>query len=133
MQWLWQRDVHIGFDSSDGTTPGTPPAHIYNWTAGYTQGATSITISSGSLIVANQTMLVLDQCDTGFTGTPCAGTAIDNSGFYVCGERHRGSQWLQYGWAGYRIRKAASLSDGSRHRNGVFTGMRQFWIDGGHD
>jgi hypothetical protein len=76
----------IGFDSSDSTTPGGPPSTIYNWTAGYSQGATSITISNGTGIVANQTMLVLDQCDTGYTGVPCTGSSVDNSGFFECGD-----------------------------------------------
>lgn len=37
-----------------------------NWTGGYTQGATSITLDSAP---PTNTPIVLDQCDTGFTGT----------------------------------------------------------------
>ena len=74
----------IGFDSSDGTYPTQPPAHIYNWTAGYSQGGNSIVLSSGANIVANSTMIVLDQCDTGYTGAPCTGAAIDNGNYFVC-------------------------------------------------
>lgn len=81
----------VGMSSSDSTYAGQPPAHIYNWTAGYAQGATSITISSGTAIVANQTMLVLDQCNTGLSGAACTtGTNTDNGGFFVCADQYSG-------------------------------------------
>jgi hypothetical protein len=76
----------LGFESSDGTYPAQPPTKIYNWTAGYAQGATSITLSSGAGIVANSTMVMLDQCETGYAGAPCTGSAKDNGNFYVCGD-----------------------------------------------
>jgi len=41
-----------------------------NWTAGYSQGATTITLDNVSGIVPNLTPIVLDQCDTGLTGSP---------------------------------------------------------------
>lgn len=77
----------VGFESSDGTYPGqsmTPS----NWTSGFAKGSTSITLSSGANINANSTMLVLDQCDTGYSGAPCAGSAKDNNGFYVCSDSY---------------------------------------------
>ncbi len=40
-----------------------------DWTAGYSQGTTQITLSSVSGIVANLTPIVLDQCNTGFSGS----------------------------------------------------------------
>jgi hypothetical protein len=46
------------------------PGYSYfaNWTAGYSQGATSITLDNVAGMVVNQTILVLDQCDTGLSG-----------------------------------------------------------------
>jgi hypothetical protein len=75
----------IGFQSSDGTWFGAP-ATVYNWTGGYSQGATSITLSSGANITAGSTMIFLDQCDTGFTGSSCSGTPVDNGNFFDCGD-----------------------------------------------
>jgi hypothetical protein len=50
-----------------------------NWTKGYSQGSTSITLDDVTGIVPNVTPIVLDQCDTGFVGTPgvetCTGVA----------------------------------------------------------
>ena len=56
-----------------------------NWTAGYTQGATSITLDNVTGIVPNLTPIVLDQCNTGLSGSSCGtGSQTDNSNFYVC-------------------------------------------------
>jgi hypothetical protein len=78
----------LGFESSDGTYPAQPPASVYNWTGGYAQGATSITVSSGVNITANSTMVMLDQCETGYSGSTCTGTATDNGALYVCGDAY---------------------------------------------
>jgi hypothetical protein len=70
--------------SGDGTYPGGPTT-AYNWTSGYSQGATQITLSGVSGIVVNQTMLVLNQCDTGFSGASCTtGASVDNGNYFVC-------------------------------------------------
>jgi len=49
-----------------------------NWTGGYSQGSTTITLDNVTGIVVKQTPIVLDQCDVGFTGSSgvenCAGT-----------------------------------------------------------
>jgi hypothetical protein len=74
----------VGFESSDSTYPTQPPANIYNWTSGYAQGTSSITLSSGAGITANSTVLALDQCDTGFSGSPCSGTSTDNGNYFEC-------------------------------------------------
>jgi hypothetical protein len=77
-------DTVICISSNDGTYPGGPTT-AYNWTAGYSQGATQITLSSVSGIVAGQTMLVLNACDTGFSGINCTtGASIDNGNYFVC-------------------------------------------------
>ncbi len=80
----------IGFQSSD-TTWFVSPGTIYNWTAGYSQGATSITLSSGSNITAGSTMIMLDQCDTGYSGSTCSGAATDNGYFFNCGDGYSAS------------------------------------------
>ena len=53
--------------------------HTANWTASYTQGLSTITLDNVTGIIVNQTPIVLDQCDTGFTGSSgvenCTGTA----------------------------------------------------------
>jgi hypothetical protein len=49
-----------------------------NWTGGYSQGATTITLSNVTGIVLNQTPIVLSQCDTGFTGS--SGSEFCNGG-----------------------------------------------------
>ena len=74
----------VGFESSDGTYAAGVGSNFYSWTGGYSQNATSLTISSGTNIVANSTMLMLDQCDTGFSGSPCSGSAVDNGNFFEC-------------------------------------------------
>jgi hypothetical protein len=81
----------VGFESSDGTYPLMPPANIYNWTAGYAKGSNTITLSDGENIVPNSTWIVLDQCDTGYTGAPCSGASTDNGGFFVCSDIASGS------------------------------------------
>lgn len=73
----------LSFGSSDTTFSGGSPT-AYNWTAGYAQGATSITLANSTSIVVG-TMLILDQCDTGYSGSSCAGTATDNGDYFVCG------------------------------------------------
>jgi hypothetical protein len=72
----------ICMDSSDTNYAKGPPTTV-NVTSGYTQGSTSLTVSSSTNIVVG-TMIVLDQCDTGFTGAPCTGTATDNGNFFSC-------------------------------------------------
>ena len=58
------------------------------WTAGYTQGTTQITLTSVTGIVTNLTPIILDQCETGLSGTTssdtCTGTATDNSNLFIC-------------------------------------------------
>ena len=57
----------------------TSGEHIANWTAGFAQGSTQITLDSVAGIIPNVTPIVLDQCDTGFMGSPgveyCTGSA----------------------------------------------------------
>ena len=57
------------------------------WTAGFSQGATSLTMGSvsGAIPGAGQ-IITLAQCDTGQSGTGCAtGSISDNGGIFLCG------------------------------------------------
>ena len=38
--------------------------------------------------MANHTMLVLDQCDDGYTGDPCSGSAVDNGNYFNCQDKY---------------------------------------------
>lgn len=77
--------------SSDGTFTTQPPANTCTISAGLTQGSTSITIANLagtclSGIVPNKTILWLDACDSGTSGTSClTGSATDNGNAYICG------------------------------------------------
>lgn len=73
--------------SSDGSySSGNPPT--YNWTSGYSQGSSQITLSSVANITPNSTLLFLDQCEDGYTGSPCAGSNVDNGQMYVCQDKY---------------------------------------------
>jgi len=71
----------IGFEPTSPVCPscGTPTS--YSWTAGYAQGATSVTLSSAVGITVG-TVLALNQCDTGYSGSTCSGTATDNGQYF---------------------------------------------------
>ena len=83
----------LGFSSNDGTYGGGTPSFA-NWTAGYSQGATSITVDNGSSLFVGQ-MLVLDQCDDGYTGATntgqCSGGPVDTLNYYNCEAKYSGS------------------------------------------
>jgi len=77
--------------STDSTFGTQPPANIYNWTAGYAQGTNQITLSSAALInivggASPPTLLVLDQCDDGYTGSTCAGSSVDTGNIFTCAD-----------------------------------------------
>jgi hypothetical protein len=68
----------------DGTYRGGPNT-TKAWTGGYAQGTTQITLGSVSGIAPGSTILILNQCDTGYSGAGCAGSSIDNNGYFQCG------------------------------------------------
>jgi hypothetical protein len=97
--------------NGDGTYRGNPSNTVHNWTAGYTQGATQITLDSVSSVVAGQSILILNQCDTGFTGANCtSGAPTDNGGYFVCA-----TPWVS---AGIGCNIAGESADGSAWRAG---------------
>jgi hypothetical protein len=64
--------VNVCITASDNNFSGGP-SNSANWTAGYTQGTTTITLSSTTNLHANS-VLILDQLDD----------TADNGGFFVC-------------------------------------------------
>jgi hypothetical protein len=62
----------------------TDPA--VNWTGGYAQGTSQITLANTSGIVVNSSVIGLDQCSDGLSGSPCSGTEVDNGGFFNCNQ-----------------------------------------------
>lgn len=70
-------------------------AYCPTWATGFSQGATSITVSSCTGAPAVGQLLIMQQCDSGFSGpvtnpitvgTGCAtGASYDNGALYVCG------------------------------------------------
>ena len=72
----------IGFEPSSPTCPscGTPTS--YSWTAGFSQGATSVTLSS-AVGISVGTVLALNQCDTSYSGSTCSGgPSVDNGQYF---------------------------------------------------
>lgn len=74
----------IRIESTDSTYPHTGMAKIA-WNSGYAQGATVVTLANSLGVQAGYT-LVLDQCDPGTTGNPCAGNATDNGNLFNCAQ-----------------------------------------------
>jgi hypothetical protein len=74
---------------------GNTPAHIYNWTAGYAQGSTQITLSStaniSTLSSGTPTFLFLNQDSDGYTGFPATGSSVDNGNYFVCADIYSGA------------------------------------------
>jgi hypothetical protein len=77
----------------DGTYPGGTPAAsglVYTtWTGNYGKGTTQLTLGSVSGITPGKTLLILEQCDTGFAwngsaNAGCTGSANDNLGYFIC-------------------------------------------------
>jgi hypothetical protein len=94
----------VSFEDQNGEYP-TGVGAAAQWTAGYSQGSTTITVNNPSVlgITANQTMLVLDQDDTGYRGNTTAaggagvtGSSVDNGGFFSCADAYTGATGCSY-------------------------------------
>jgi hypothetical protein len=94
----------VSFEDTNGEYP-TGVGTSAQWTAGYSQDATTITVNNASAlgITANQTLLVLDQDDTGYSGNTAAaggsgvsGSAVDNGAFFTCADIYTGSTGCSY-------------------------------------
>jgi hypothetical protein len=75
----WSAVCVAGSNTYEGGFQGSA-----TWTGNYSQGSTTITLDNVSGIVPNLTPIVLDQCNTGLTGSSCTGSAADNSNVFVC-------------------------------------------------
>jgi hypothetical protein len=77
-----------GYDQTNQV--GNTPAHIYNWTGGYTQGSNQITLSNtasiSTLASGTPTFLFLNQASTGYAGYPAVGNSVDNGNYFVCAD-----------------------------------------------
>lgn len=71
-----------------GTSAGDfVPLGGTNWTAGFAQGSNQITLASIPTGLAAGSMILLDQCSDGLTGSPCAPESAegpDNGNFFDC-------------------------------------------------
>lgn len=94
----------VSFEDNNGEYPAGISVAT-RWTAGYSQGATQITVANASVlnINAGQTMLVLDQADTGFSGNTAAaggggtsGSAVDNGEAFMCSSSKTSSTGCAY-------------------------------------
>jgi hypothetical protein len=80
-----------------GFTPGYPDSA--NWTGSYSQGATTITLDNVTGIVTNLTPIVLDQCDTGLSGSSGVENCNGGSGGVVTAA----SVYSGSGGSGYNV------------------------------
>jgi hypothetical protein len=70
--------------SPSNSFPGGPN-QAATWSAGYAAGSTSITLSNVSGLTPNKSLIVLDQCDDGFSGATCGtGSASDPGTIFTC-------------------------------------------------
>jgi hypothetical protein len=70
-----------------------------NWTGSYSQGATTITLDNVTGIVPNVTPIVLDQCDTGLTGS----SGVENCNGGTGGVITAASVYSGGGGSGYNV------------------------------
>lgn len=68
------------------SSPNIGQGASFNWTAGYAKGATSLTFNSTAGIIASQSLVFLDQCDDGYSGTTCTGSNADTGNYFVCSD-----------------------------------------------
>jgi len=95
-------------NGAGGANPGCGGCNTANWTSGYSQGTTTITLDNVSGITPNLTPIYLDQCNTGFTGSSstyaCTGTAADNGAAFIC--ETAGTCSVQGGTNNYRAHRS---------------------------
>ena len=98
----------VSICSTDGT--GLSPGSSFNWTAGYSQGSTSLSLSGTTGMTANQTLVVLDQCDDGYSGSSCStGSSTDTGAYYVCSDQYSSAGHgcgTEIGTNAYRTRRS---------------------------
>jgi hypothetical protein len=76
-----------------------------NWTSGYSQGSTQITLSNVTGIVVNLTPIVLDECDTGFTGNSSNSACVTSDGAITAASVYTGG-----GGSGYNVGDTGTIN-----------------------
>ncbi len=72
-----------GAEISLGAASGAASATLTSAPGNYTVGTTSVVVTTSSPPSVG-TLVWFNQCDTGFNGSPCTGTATDNGGLFIC-------------------------------------------------
>jgi hypothetical protein len=105
--------IWMGAASNTGTCTLTSGSN-------FAAGSTSITCTGSKPPVGGVTLMT--QCDTGFTGSPCAGTSADNGGLFVCGgfttcmtEPSGGTQYQSQ----YQVLRVTSVSGSGTYTVGI--------------
>jgi len=70
-----------------GTPSGNAGTQTTTWTSGFPQGSTTIGVGSSTGITTT-TALLLNVADTGYSGDPASGCAIDNSQWFNTGDAY---------------------------------------------
>lgn len=109
----------VCFESSDNNYTGNISNGPVNWTAGYSQGTTVITLASvPNLKIGNP--LMLDQCDTGTSGAPCTGNINDLGTILETGSTTGGNSFTSPGNAGPYVTQGGTVRPG-RNQTHVYT------------
>src|SRR5579871_1315424 len=66
------------------------------WSSGFAQGTSTITLGSTSGISTNSTILVLNQCDDGKSGSSCSGSSTDTGNLFNCSDSYNGSSGCSF-------------------------------------
>ena len=80
--------------SSDGSFTTGPPANTCNWTGGFTQFMDTVTLTNlagncpTSISASGHTLIFIDGCNTGYSGSACTGSAVDNLQWFVCADAY---------------------------------------------
>ena len=77
-----------------------------NWTGSYAQGANTITLDNVSGLVPNVTPIVIDQCDTGFAGSPGSEGCNTGSGGIITAA----SVYPNGGGSGYNVGDTGTIN-----------------------
>lgn len=102
--WSGSCSITVGANSYNmwscpsGTKYSSGWQYSANWTANYSQGATTIVLDNVTGIVLNQTPIVLDQCDAGFGGSSGVENCIGTAGVITAASVYSGG-----GGSGYAV------------------------------
>lgn len=79
------RSAGTCFNGNAGTGAFETAVDFATVTAGFNQGSNVITLSTVTGVVANQSLIMMDQCSSGNSGVTCSLNAeVDNGNFFPC-------------------------------------------------